>query len=83
MTVFVADNFRSYFDHRKLKLQMVDLNLKDAPLRLRCALEDVSDLAGGMAGSGYWEAEEGARSRARWRCGGAGGWGWADIVDII
>jgi hypothetical protein len=29
----------------KANLQMVDLNLKDAPLRLRCALEDVSDLA--------------------------------------
>ena len=29
----------------KANLQMVDLNLKDAPLRLRCALEDVTDLA--------------------------------------
>ena len=29
----------------RANLLMVDLNLKDAPLRLRCALEDVSDLA--------------------------------------
>ena len=29
----------------KANFQMVDLNLKDAPLRLRCAPEDVSDLA--------------------------------------
>jgi hypothetical protein len=29
----------------KTHLQMIDLNLKDAPLRLRCAQEDVCDLA--------------------------------------
>ncbi len=41
---FLQQMTRDLSKAAKANLQMVDLNLKDAPLRLRCAQEDVCDL---------------------------------------
>ena len=68
----------------KANLQMVDLNLKDAPLRLRCALEDVaiwrSILRIRLLGSSGRRSISGSRLEMwrRWCCR----WGWASMSII-